>query len=165
MALYDRQLHLEDEQDDEYGVEPGLSASVPEEGSPLRNGVRPNITRQRSSSTQLSRPKLPAWQYEGSVRGRNPIGIDDDAQDAWDRSTSGSPPPRPSIESAYSSRSSASPANQSNSASSPDPDLAPRKSFKRSITVPTRPRIPGTWGDAPTSAPISGSNEYEVRVP
>lgn len=163
MAPYDSQLNSDDEQDDRYAAEPALSASVPEEGSPLRNGVRPNITRQRSSSTQLTRPKLPAWQYEGSARGKGQILIDEDAPESWDRSASGSPPPRPSIESGYSSRSSASPAQPSSSSTSPDLELAPRKSFKRSITVPTRPRIPGTWGDA--SAPNSnpGLVESEVR--
>jgi hypothetical protein len=164
MAPFDRPPQPNDDKENYHG-EPGISASVPEEGSPLRNGtVRPNIARQRSSSTQLTRPKLPAWQQESGTRNRNHAFLDEDALDAWDRSHSGSPPPRLSLEGGYSSRSSTSPAQPSSSTTSPDPELAPRKSFKRSITVPTRPRIPGTWGDPAMSNSIGGVTESEVRA-
>lgn len=163
MAPYDRPSHPDDDQEDYNGIEAGLSASVPQEGSPLRNGtVRPNIARQRSSSTQLTRPKLPAWQQESGIRNKNYALPDEDALGPWDRSHSGSPPPRLSLEGGSSSRSSTSPAQPSSSATSPDSDLAPRKSFKRSITVPTRPRIPGTWGDPAMSKSIGGVAEPEV---
>ena len=143
-------------------VQPGLSASVPDEGSPLRNiTVRPNIARQRSSSAQLTPPKLPAWQQGSHARNKNHTILD---EDTWDRSHSGSPPPRLSLEGGYSSRSSTSPAQPSDSTTSPDPELAPQKSFKRSITVPTRPRIPGMWGEAPMSNSIGGIPESEVRA-
>ena len=165
MAPYDRPRQSDDDPQDYFNVQPGLSASVPDEGSPLRKGtVRPNIARQRSSSTQLTRPKLPAWQQGSNTRNKNNTLLDEDALEAWDRSHSGSPPPRLSLEGGYSSRSSTSPAQQSSSTTSPDPELAPRKSFKRSITVPTRPRIPGMWGEAPMSNSIGGIAESEVRT-
>lgn len=164
MATHDSQSQLDDGQEEYHSIEPGLSASVPEEGSPLRNGiVRPNIARQRSSSTQLTRPKLPAWQQENNARNKNYAPLDEDALDAWDRSRSGSPPPRLSLEGGYSSRSSASPAQPSGSTISSEAELPPRKSFKRSITVPTRPRIPGTWGEPPVSHSIGVGVESEVR--
>lgn len=150
MPAYDPKGGRDDDSDDAQLPEHNLSASVPEESSPLRNGaVRPNIARQRSSSTQISRPKLPAWQQEGSLRRMN-MPADVDEVDPWNRSHSTSPPPRLSLEGGYSSRSSASPAQHSSAATSPDPELPARKSFKRSITVPTRPKIPGTWADAST---------------
>jgi hypothetical protein len=165
MAPYDHPRQPDDDQEGHLSVQPSLSASVPEEGSPLRNGtVRPNIARQRSSSTQLTRPKLPAWQQGSNARNKNYTILGEDGLEAWDRSHSGSPPPRLSLEGGYSSRSSASPAQPSDSTTSPDPELAPRKSFKRSITVPTRPRIPGMWAEAPMSNSIGGIAESEVRA-
>lgn len=166
LAMYDGRAFTDDDSDGEHVPEPGLSASFPEEASPLRNGtVRPTIARQRSSSTQLSRPKLPGWPHDGSIRSRAHVAIDDDAADAnWDRSNSGSPPPRLSLE-GYSSRSSSSPAQQSSTATSPDqPELVGRKSFKRSITVPTRPRIPGTWGTSTEENTTMPNNDVSVRA-
>lgn len=165
MTVYDLKGAREDDSDDAHFPEQSLSASVPEESSPLRNGaVRPNIARQRSSSTQISRPKLPAWQQEGSVRRMNMPTTDADDVEPWNRSHSSSPPPRLSLEGGYSSRSSASPAQHSSAATSPDPELPGRKSFKRSITVPTRPKIPGTWADASTAREPETMAESDVSL-
>jgi hypothetical protein len=165
----------------EYRAHP---ASVPEESSPIRKATRPVPTRQRSSSTAftrtasasdipstrsivgLARPKLPEFRLDSLQNGNND---DDDALEhgqVWDRSKSRSPPLRLSLE-GHSSRSSSSPsAHQSSSTS---PDLAPRRPFKRSVTVPSRPRIPGTWGDgpeknSPEAFPLDSVQETDVRV-
>ena len=162
----------------------GHPASVPEESSPIRKATRPVPTRQRSSSTAftrtasasdipstrsavgLARPKLPEFRMYPL---QNDDNDDDDAPEygqVWDRSKSRSPPLRLSLE-GHSSRSSSSPSAQPSSSTSPD--LAPRRPFKRSVTVPSRPRIPGTWGDALEkhsleASPLDSVQESDVRV-
>jgi hypothetical protein len=178
--------HRDDDDGDSWDPkEPkGLPASVPEESSPIRRATRPVPTRQRSSSTAftrtasasdipstrltvgLVRPKLPEFRMDPQQNGSRDH--DDDAPDhgeIWDRSKSRSPPLRLSLE-GHSSRSSSSPSAQPGSSTSPD--LAPRRPFKRSVTVPSRPRIPGTWGDAPgrtslEASPLDSVQETEVR--
>jgi hypothetical protein len=171
MLAYDRRARLDNNDDDlsyTAGREHALSTSVPEEGSPLRNAVQPNFTRQRSSSTQLTRPKIPLFPSTTTA-----TVLDDEALEGrdWDRSHSQSPPPRLSIETGYSSRSSASPnaAGQASSTSTtPDMEIGTRRSFKRAVTasnIPPRPRIPGVWNEADktNSAPDSAHvTDYEV---
>ena len=165
-----------------------ISASL-EETSPIKKAAR--LTRQRSSSTAFSsmsfvravsasdvgsgragagllRPKLPEF-ADGSRK--NSLESEDDREDAiqdWVIPDSDSPSSRPSLD-GMSSRSSTSPNTQLSSSTSPE--IVPRRSFKRSVTVPSRPRIPGSWGEggdktAPNreGSPLDSVQESDVSI-